>query len=146
MVNYALLLPSLNSAVVKTTSMVSWAPLRSSFVKFNTVRCNVVVRTSWTKGVIGTFFQTYATNKACYQAHGQSAPPPSVPAGTFRPYVDARALRVSQAQYLKERLPNGVSPAAVAGMNVLLAQFEAQQTLRSLAVSITSDVSGYNCE
>ena len=46
-------------------------------------------------------------------------------------------------QYIEERLRNGISPAAVAGITALLAQLENQPTLPSLAVSIVADVAGY---
>ena len=55
----------------------------------------------------------------------------------------ARTQRVDQVQFIEERLRNGFSPAAVAGITALLAQLETQPTLPSLAVSIVADVAGY---
>ena len=55
----------------------------------------------------------------------------------------ARTERVNQVQLIEERLRNGFSPAAVAGITALLAQLETQPTLPSLAVSIVADVAGY---
>ena len=54
-----------------------------------------------------------------------------------------RTQRVIQVQFIEERLLNGISPAAVAGITALLAQLETQPTLPSLAVSIVADVAGY---
>ena len=64
-------------------------------------------------------------------------------AGTADSYDAARGQRINQLQYQEEKLRNGISPAAVAGLTALLAQLEAQQTLPSKAVSILADVSGY---
>ena len=55
----------------------------------------------------------------------------------------ARTQRVNQVQFIEERLRNGISPTAVAGITALLAQLETQPTLPSLAVSIVVDVAGY---
>ena len=55
----------------------------------------------------------------------------------------ARAQRSNQVQFIEERLRNGISPAAVAGITALLAQLETQPTLPSLAVSIVADVAGH---
>ena len=46
-------------------------------------------------------------------------------------------------QYIEERLRNGISPAAVAGITALLAQLETQPTLPILAVSKIAEVGGY---
>ena len=55
----------------------------------------------------------------------------------------ARGHRSNQVQYIEERLRNGISLAAVAGIIALLAQLETQPTLPNLAVSIVADVAGY---
>ena len=55
----------------------------------------------------------------------------------------ARTQRDIQVQFIEERLRNGISPAAVAGITALLAQLETHPTLPSLAVSIVADVAGY---
>ena len=54
-----------------------------------------------------------------------------------------RTQRVNQVQFIEERLRNGISPVAVAGITALLAQLETQPTLPSLAVSIVADVARY---
>ena len=54
-----------------------------------------------------------------------------------------RTQRVNQVQFIEERLRNGISPAAVAGITALLAQLETQPNLPSLVVSIVADVAGY---
>ena len=55
----------------------------------------------------------------------------------------ARTQRANQVQFIEERLRNGISPAAAAGITALPAQLETQPTLPSLAVSIVADVAGY---
>ena len=40
-----------------------------------------------------------------------------------------RTQRVNQVQFIEERLRNGISTAAVAGITALLAQLETQPTL-----------------
>ena len=55
----------------------------------------------------------------------------------------AQGQRLNQVHYIEERLRNGISLAAVAGITALLAQLETQPTLQSLAVSIVADVAGY---
>ena len=55
--------------------------------------------------------------------------PPSVPAGTPRTQETARAQRVSQAQYIEERLMNGIPPVAVDGVAAVLTQLETMQTI-----------------
>ena len=42
--------------------------------------------------------------------------PSTVPAGTPRTQEAARAQRVNQAQFIEERLRNGIPPAGVAGI------------------------------
>ena len=66
-----------------------------------------------------------------------------MPASTQPNQDVARTQRVRQVQYIEERLRNGISPAAIAGITALLAQLETQPTLPSLAVSIVADVAGY---
>ena len=73
-------------------------------------------------------------------AYHHSAPA-AMPASTQPNQDVARTQRVRQEQYIEERLRNGISPAAIAGITALLAQLETQPTLPSLAVSI---VAGYN--
>ena len=55
----------------------------------------------------------------------------------------ARAQRVNQAQYVEERLRNGLSPVAVAGVAALLTQLETMQTLPGVSLSIVTEVAGY---
>ena len=55
--------------------------------------------------------------------------PPPVPAGTPRAQETAPAQRVSQAQYIEERLRNDIPPVAVTGVAALLTQLENIQTL-----------------
>ena len=72
--------------------------------------------------------------------HTASAAMPAQP----QPNQNAvRTQRVNQVQFIEERLRNGISPAAVAGITALLAQLETQHTLPSLAVSIVADMAGY---
>ena len=63
--------------------------------------------------------------------------PPSVPAGTPKFNAAARAQRVNQAQHLEERLRNGISQVAVAGMAAVVAQLETQQVLPSIYFYMT---------
>ena len=69
--------------------------------------------------------------------------PTGMPASAPPNQDAARAQRSNQVQFIEERLRNGISPAAVAGITALLAQLETQPTLPSLAVSIVADVAGY---
>ena len=55
----------------------------------------------------------------------------------------ARAQRVNQAQYVEERLRNGLPPVAVAGVAALLTQLETMQTLPGVSLSIVTEVAGY---
>ena len=73
----------------------------------------------------------------------QVTPPSSGPAGTKRSYDATRGQRTNQAQYLEERLRNGISPAAVIGTTALLVQMEVQQTLSSITVVKVADLTGY---
>ena len=66
-----------------------------------------------------------------------------MPASTQPNQDVARTQRVRQVQSIEERMRNGISPAAIAGITALLAQLETQPTLPSLAVSIVADVAGY---
>ena len=73
-------------------------------------------------------------------------PSNSVPAtgpNSTRPQESARAQRVNQAQYVEERLRNGLPPVAVAGVAALLTQLETMQTLPSVSLSIVAEVAGY---
>ena len=65
--------------------------------------------------------------------------PPPVPAGTPRAQETVRGQRVNRAQYVGERLRNGIPPVAVA----LLTQLETQQTLPGMSLSIFAEVDGY---
>ena len=69
--------------------------------------------------------------------------PAAMPASTQPNQDVARTQRVRKVQYIEERLRNGISPAAIAGITALLAQLETQPTLPSLAVSLVADVAGY---
>ena len=69
--------------------------------------------------------------------------PAAMPAHAQPNQNAARTERINQVQFVEERLRNGISPAAVAGITALLAQLETQPTLPSLAVSIVADVVGY---
>ena len=75
--------------------------------------------------------------------YSNSSMPPPVPAGTSRGQQTARAQRVSQAQYVEERLRNGIPPVAVAGVATLLTQLESMQALPGMSLSITAEVAGY---
>ena len=67
----------------------------------------------------------------------------AMPASASPHHDPARRQRSNQVQYIEEKLPNGISPAAVAGMSALLAHLEMQPTLPSLVVSIVADVARY---
>ena len=69
--------------------------------------------------------------------------PPPVPAGTSRAPETARAQRVNQAQYVEERLRNGLPPVAVAEVAALLTQLETQQALPGMSLSLVAEVAGY---
>ena len=69
--------------------------------------------------------------------------PSAMPAPASPNQDAARAQRSNQVQYIEERLRNGKSPAAVAGITALLAQLETQPMLPSMAVSIVAHVGGY---
>ena len=58
-------------------------------------------------------------------------------------FLDLVVWHLNHVRYLEERLQNGMSLAAVAGMTALLTQLDAQRTLPSTAVSIVADVAGY---
>ena len=57
--------------------------------------------------------------------------------------LPARAQRTNQVQYVKERLRNGLSPLAVAGVAALLTQLDTMQTLPGVSVSLVTEVAGY---
>ena len=69
--------------------------------------------------------------------------PAAMPASTQPNQDVARTQRVRQVQYIEERLRDGISPAAIAGITTFLAQLETQPTLPSLAVFLVADVAGY---
>ena len=57
--------------------------------------------------------------------------------------LPARAQRTNQVQYVEERLRNGLSPLAVAGVAALLTQLDTMQTLPGVSVSLVTEVAGY---
>ena len=69
--------------------------------------------------------------------------PSPVPAGTPRTQESARAQSVSQAQYVEERLKNGILPVAVAGVAALRTQLDTMQALPGMSLAITAEVAGY---
>ena len=68
---------------------------------------------------------------------------PAMPASASPHHDPARRRRSNQVQYIEERLRNGISPGAVAGISALLDQLETQSMLPSQAVSIVAAVAGY---
>ena len=73
-------------------------------------------------------------------------PSNSVPAtgpNSARPQESARAQRVNQAQYVEDRLRNGLPPVAIAGVAALLTQLDTMQTLPGVSPSIVTEVAGY---
>ena len=57
--------------------------------------------------------------------------------------MPARAQRTNQVQYVEERIRNGLSPLAVAGVAALLTQLDTMQTLPGASVSLVTEVAGY---
>ena len=55
----------------------------------------------------------------------------------------ARAQRVTQAQFVEDRLRNGLPPVAIAGVAGLLTQLDTMQTLPGVSLSIVTEVSDY---
>ena len=72
-----------------------------------------------------------------------SSMPPPASTGTPRTQESARAPRMSQAQYIEERLRNGIPPVAVAGVAALLTQLDTMQALPGMSLVITAEVAGY---
>ena len=73
-------------------------------------------------------------------------PSNAVPAkgpNSARPQESARAQRVNQAQYVEDRLWNGLPPVAIAGVAALLTQLDTMQTLPGVSLSIVPEVAGY---
>ena len=73
-------------------------------------------------------------------------PSNSVPAtgpSSARPQESARAQRVNQAQFVEDRLRNGLPPVAIAGVAALLTQLDTMQTLPGVSLSIVTEVAGY---
>ena len=73
-------------------------------------------------------------------------PSNSVPAtgpSSARTQESARALRVNQAQYVEDRLRNGLPQVAIAGVAALLTQLDTMQTLPGVSLSIVTEVAGY---
>ena len=69
---------------------------------------------------------------------------PIATTGPYRPQESpARAQRTNQVQFVEERLRNGLSPLAVAGVAALLTQLETMQTLPGVSVSLVTEVAGY---
>ena len=60
-----------------------------------------------------------------------------------RPQESARAQRVNQAQFVEDRLRNGLPPVAIAGVAALLTQLDTMQTLPGVSLSIVTEVAGY---
>ena len=87
-------------------------------------------------------FQTYELMEFC----PPNSMPPPVPAGTQRTQESARAQRVSQAQYVEERLKNGIPPVAVAGVASLLTQLDTMQALPVMSLAITAEVVGTDAQ
>ena len=75
------------------------------------------------------------------QTTGHIAPLPYLPAPHL--HMTQRITRAANLTSAEEKLLNGITPAAVAGVTAMLAQLECQQTLPSMTVSIVADVSGY---
>ena len=73
----------------------------------------------------------------------------TVPISTTGPHANrtqelpARAQRTNQVQYVEERVRNGLSPLAVAGVAALLTQLDTMQTLPGVSVSLVTEVAGY---
>ena len=73
----------------------------------------------------------------------------TVPIPTTGPHTNrsqelpVRAQRTNQVQYVEERLRNGLSPLAVAGVAALLTQLDTMQTLPGVSVSLVTEVAGY---
>ena len=88
-------------------------------------------------GLMNTYFKTH--DKMAYH----HTAPAAMPAHAQPNQNAARTQRVNQVQFIEERLRNGISPAAVAGITALLAQLETQPTLPRLAISMVADVAGY---
>ena len=69
--------------------------------------------------------------------------PHSVPAGTPQSQEAAPAQRVSQVQYIEERLRNCNSPVAVAVIAAMLAQLETQQVLPNMILSLVAEIADF---
>ena len=76
-------------------------------------------------------------------AHCPNNSAPATGSNSARPQESARAQRVNQALYVEERLRDGRSPVAVAGVAALLTQLESMQMLPNASLSITTEVAGY---
>ena len=73
-------------------------------------------------------------------------PSNSVPAtgpSNATPQESARAQRVNQAQFVEDRLRNGLPPVAIAGVAALLTQLDTMRTLPGVSLSIVTEVAGY---
>ena len=65
------------------------------------------------------------------------------PAMGQRIYDTARVQRTSQVAFIRDRLDQGLSPAAVAGVAAIIAQIESQIQAPMLTISITSGFPGF---
>ena len=70
---------------------------------------------------------------------------PATGPSSARPQESARAQRVNQAQFVEDRLRNGLPPVAIAGVAALLTQLDTMQTLPDVSLSIVTEVAGYRC-
>ena len=68
---------------------------------------------------------------------------PATGPSSARPQESARAQRVNQAQYVEDRLRNGLPPVAIAGVAALLTQLDTMQMLPGVSLSIVTEVAGY---
>ena len=68
---------------------------------------------------------------------------PTTGPSSARPQESARAQRVNQAQFVEDRLRNGLPPVAIAGVAALLTQLDTMQTLPGVSLSIVTEVAGY---
>ena len=68
---------------------------------------------------------------------------PATGPNSARPQESARAQRVNQAQFVEDRLRNGLPPVAIAGVSALLTQLDTMETLPGVSLSIVTEVAGY---
>ena len=80
------------------------------------------------------------------QAHQDDLPPRSTvesPSMGQRIHDTTRVVRTSQTAFIRDRLDQGLSPATVAGVAVIIAQMESQVQAPLLSISITSGFPGF---